>query len=245
MRVLVSGGNGAVGGPIVSELIASGHDVVVYDRTANGAHPDATTIVGDVCDQAELAAAASTCDAGIHLAALSGEAEPREILNVNVIGAYNFFHAGLSAGLSGVVLASSIPVDPAPVHSSASYHLRASEARDHVYDLSKLLQETVGRDFHRFGLPVLCLRLGHIVHGGAETNLDDATPLAQLTYARGVWVAIEDVVTAFVAAVAKCGQVEEFETLNIVGSVTARDRFDVACAEQRLGLKFRFGFETV
>lgn len=58
LRVLVVGGAGYIGSVTVAELVAAGHEVVVYDNLTTGhrqaVHPNANLIVGDIRDQAAL-----------------------------------------------------------------------------------------------------------------------------------------------------------------------------------------------
>ncbi|GAB3232135.1 NAD-dependent epimerase/dehydratase family protein [Glycomyces halotolerans] len=78
MRVLVTGGAGFIGGPIVEQLVARGDDVVVLDSLA--AHkeppehlPDAVElIVGDLADEATVRRAVDGVDAVCHQAARVG-----------------------------------------------------------------------------------------------------------------------------------------------------------------------------
>jgi UDP-glucose 4-epimerase len=76
MRVLVTGGAGYIGSVVTDELLAAGHDVVVFDNLAKGHRdavaPAATFIHGDLRDPAGIAAiVASRCDAVVHMAASS------------------------------------------------------------------------------------------------------------------------------------------------------------------------------
>jgi len=61
MRVLVTGGAGYIGSVVVSQLVAAGHQVVVYDNLSKGHResvpPLASLVVGDVGDRATLDAA--------------------------------------------------------------------------------------------------------------------------------------------------------------------------------------------
>jgi nucleoside-diphosphate-sugar epimerase len=76
-KVLVTGGAGYVGHVLVPQLLALGHDVVVYDTMWFGAHfaphPKLTVIAGDIRDVAKFSAAVAGCDAVIHLACISND----------------------------------------------------------------------------------------------------------------------------------------------------------------------------
>jgi nucleoside-diphosphate-sugar epimerase len=76
-KVLVTGGAGYVGHALVPQLLALGHDVVVYDTMWFGAHfaphPKLTVIKGDIRDVANFSAAVAGCDAVIHLACISND----------------------------------------------------------------------------------------------------------------------------------------------------------------------------
>ena len=111
-----------------------------------------------------------------------------------------------------------------------------------VYDLTKALQEVLARDFHAHGLPVICIRLGHIVHGKDEMTLDRSKALSEENYCRGGWVALEDVADACASALTIEPSDEAFEILNIVGAAGARARFQVGQAEERLGIKLQYDF---
>jgi nucleoside-diphosphate-sugar epimerase len=76
MRVVVAGATGAVGRPLVEQLVAAGHEVVGITRRADAATPAwSASIVADVLDREALLAAASgvRADAVIHeLTAIRG-----------------------------------------------------------------------------------------------------------------------------------------------------------------------------
>ena len=61
MKVLVTGGAGYIGSVVVSQLVAAGHEVVVYDNLSKGHRPAVSSaarlVVGDVGDRAALDAA--------------------------------------------------------------------------------------------------------------------------------------------------------------------------------------------
>jgi nucleoside-diphosphate-sugar epimerase len=242
MNFLITGGAGDVGIELSKRLGLSGHGVVVYDLKNAGLLSGVQFFEGDVRDFKRLALAAEGCDSGIHLATSGGASGAENIISVNVLGVTGFLAAGRKARFRNSVVASSAPVHLAPSELDNDILLRTSGGDDHVYDLTKTLQEVIARDFHSHGLPTLCLRFGHIVRGEEEMNLERSIFLKDEDYCRGGWVALEDVVDACVAALEMAPATATFEVLNIVGARGARDRFNVAAAENRLGIKLRYDF---
>ncbi|MEU4192309.1 NAD-dependent epimerase/dehydratase family protein [Kribbella sp. NPDC026611] len=77
MRVLLTGGAGFIGRHVEDQLVAGGHEVVVYDSFRPDVHaqrpePRPGLIVGDVRDRETLASALHGIDTVIHLAAKVG-----------------------------------------------------------------------------------------------------------------------------------------------------------------------------
>jgi len=76
-KVLVTGGAGYVGHVLVPQLLALGHDVVVYDTLWFGAkfapHPRLRVVKGDIRDIPKFAQALAGRDAVIHLACISND----------------------------------------------------------------------------------------------------------------------------------------------------------------------------
>lgn len=240
MKVLVTGSSSKIGQCLAEALLEEGQDVVAFDRQPSAIeHERLVSVQGDVRDFSALAALSADCDAGIHLAVLAGESEQMELLSVNVLGAYAFLRASSEAGFRHCVLASSAPVHLAPGAFDLGL-INVSRDAD-LYDLSKNLQELIAQDFQLHGLPVQCLRFGHVVYGERKLNLDAPIPLDQLEYCRGGWVALEDVVDSCVAAL-KCEPESKFRIYNLVGSRSGRDRFDVAATEKHLGVRLRYDF---
>src|SRR3954468_10272194 len=96
MRILVTGGAGYIGSVITEELVAGGHEVVVFDNLVKG-HRDAvvegaTLFQGDVLDGEALRRAfrAHRVEAVVHMAAdsLVGESvtDPARYYRTNVAG---------------------------------------------------------------------------------------------------------------------------------------------------------------
>ncbi len=242
MKVLVTGANSEVGIAVSNRLLASGHSIVAYDLNGGKVPHDVRFVEGDVRNFTQLMAASTGCDAGVHLAARANDSSAAEIMSVNVIGAYQFLAAAKKANFRNAIIASSAPVHLEPSDRDCGCLLRTSIEDDHAYDLSKALQETIGRDYHAHGLPVLCVRFGHIVLGEQEKTLDGAKALEDETYCRGGWVALEDIAGACAAALAIEPSRDHFEVLNIVGARSARAHFRVADAEARLGFALQYDF---
>jgi nucleoside-diphosphate-sugar epimerase len=241
MKVLVTGASGAIGLAVAERLVSANFEVVAYDCVRSELPDGVRLIEGDVRDFARLAEAATGCEAGIHLAAVADGATVSDILSVNALGAYGFLAAAKKAGFRRAIVAGS-----APVHLPASDRDNSfpppSDGEDHVYDLSKALQEVIADDFRSHGLSVLCLRFGHVVRGGEETNLEGSLALKDEHYCRGGWVALEDIAEACLAGLALEPSEDALEILSIVGAKGARTRFRVASAESRLGIALRYDF---
>ena len=76
MRLLVTGGSGFIGSHVADKAIAAGHDVVVLDTRESPYGVE--TILGDVTDLDDVAAAARGVDAIVHLAAMADVNEVTE-----------------------------------------------------------------------------------------------------------------------------------------------------------------------
>jgi nucleoside-diphosphate-sugar epimerase len=241
MKVLVTGACGRIGLAVTEKLVSANYEVVAYDRVGSELPDGASLIEGDVRDFARMTEAARGCEAGIHLAAVADGATVSDILSINALGAYGFLAAAREAGFRRTVVAGSAPVHLPPSDRDNSFP-PPSDGENHVYDLSKALQEVIASDFHSHGLAVLCLRFGHIVRGEEETNIEGSLALREEQYCRGGWVALEDIAEACLASLALQPSEDALEILNIVGARGARERFRVASAENRLGITLRYDF---
>ena len=116
-RVLVTGGSGFVGANLVSTLLKRGHTVRSFDRVPSplAAHPNLQTVIGDITDTTDVAAAVADTDTIFHTAAIidlmggaSVTAEYRErSFAVNVEGTKNLVHAAQAAGTQRFVYTAS------------------------------------------------------------------------------------------------------------------------------------------
>lgn len=104
-RILVTGGAGFIGSHLTTELVNSGHDVIVLDNLLRGNKiPKAilkkiTFIKGSVTDKDIVFQAAKGCDYIYHLAAILGvdvvADNPTETMEVEVVGMMNVGDAAL------------------------------------------------------------------------------------------------------------------------------------------------------
>lgn len=177
LRVFVTGGAGFVGSTLVSDLLAEGHTVAIYDNFSVGRPPlpaDRLTVIdGDIRDEARLHAALrdEAPAAVIHLAALHYipycDAHPVDTMHVNVVGTQALLEACAKAGVERFVFASS-----AAVYGISSAPHREDQTPDpqDIYGLSKSVGEQQVAAFHRrTGIPCTIARLFN-VFGRGETN---------------------------------------------------------------------------
>jgi nucleoside-diphosphate-sugar epimerase len=168
MRVLITGGNGAVGKAVVARLASHGHAVKVIGRSSGVEIPGAAYESVDINDFARLRAATRGFDAIVHLAAVPNPAAESsdKVFEANAQGTFNLYKAAEEEGIRRVVQASSINalgvfygLKPAPIH-----YLPVDEAHpcvsSDVYSFSKHVIEEIG-DYYwrRAGISGVALRL--------------------------------------------------------------------------------------
>lgn len=116
-RVLVTGGSGFVGANLVTELLSRGLEVRSFDRAPSPLpdHPKLQTIVGDITNTDDVAAAVTDVDTVIHTAAIidlmggasvTDEYRQRSFA-VNVGGTENLVRASQAAGVDRFVYTAS------------------------------------------------------------------------------------------------------------------------------------------
>ncbi len=172
MKVLVTGGAGYIGSITTTELLAAGHDVVVFDNLYQGhraAVPAAATFVqGDLANPAEIAALfaqhsppASPFDGILHFASytLVGESmqQPLLYLRDNFVNAANLLEQAVQHNVTRFILSSTanlfgiperVPIDEAVPLNPGS-----------PYGESKFFIERMLHWFHEiYGLRYACLR---------------------------------------------------------------------------------------
>jgi len=147
MRVAVTGGSGVVGGPVISHLVASGHEVVALARTAAakekvarlGARPSR----GDVLDPDSVRALVAGADWVFHVAGVNEmcSANSRLMMRVNVDGTRNVADACRRKGVDRLIHTSSavaLGEAAGEIGSESTRHRGPYRSR---YEESKVLAE--------------------------------------------------------------------------------------------------------
>ena len=107
LNVLVTGSTGGVGKWVCRELAARGHRVRGFDIRPSEDPKD--TVVGSLVVAADIDAAMAGMDTLIHLAATPDEADfMTKLLPNNIIGLYNVVESARRAGITRMILASSV-----------------------------------------------------------------------------------------------------------------------------------------
>lgn len=181
MRVLVTGGSGAIGRHVAEEFVREGSSVISLDLRLPD-HPlggDVTDVVSDVRDGAALTRVLLEHEVSVvvHLAAalpVLANGDPDLAMDINVRGSQAVVEACRTAGTTGLVHFSSKAVygRPRPPHSHPWYvpvpEWAPRQPADH-YGISELAGEATVRSLaeeHR--LPTLILRLGSTFGAGKE-----------------------------------------------------------------------------
>ena len=98
MKVLVTGGGGFLGSAICRQLLALGHEVIAYQRSACAEleKPGARVVQGDITDAKLLNSTLKAVDAVIHTAAKAGlSLSYDDYFRPNVTGTDNIINACL------------------------------------------------------------------------------------------------------------------------------------------------------
>jgi UDP-glucose 4-epimerase len=157
--VLVTGGAGLIGSHIVDLLVDEGvGEIRVLDNLMRGRRDNLAGaekrrairfIRGDVRDRAAVADAVAGCDYVFHQAAvritLCAE-QPRECMDVLVMGTFNVFEAAAAAKVKKIVYASSASVyGGADVFPTSEHHHPYNNRT--LYGSAKLMNEGIARHF--------------------------------------------------------------------------------------------------
>ena len=131
MTVLVTGGTGVVGTPVVRYLVEAGREVRGMARSEGSASllagMGATPVSGDIGDPDSLAKAVAGCEVVYHIAGRVSfcPRNPQRLYEVNVEGTRNVVRAARRAGIRRLVHTSSVVAlgeKPGTVGSEATSH---------------------------------------------------------------------------------------------------------------------------
>lgn len=162
--VLVTGSSGEIGSAFSREA-ARRYDLRLLVRPGDAKAADirefGTVVEGDLADLDRMKAFCTGIDTIVHLAA---EPDPSavwsDLLESNIIGAYNLFVAAKAAGCRRVVFASSI-------HAVSGYptevQVKTTEPVNpgDLYGVTKCFGEALGRYMaEQEGVSVICIRIG-------------------------------------------------------------------------------------
>jgi uronate dehydrogenase len=162
-RLLVTGGDGAVGRQIRSHLLHAGYALRLYgNMPAESLSRGEEEVVADIRDMDTLIAAMEGCDGVIHLAAASSDVSWPQQLQHNVEGGVALFEAAKNAGLPRVIYASS--------HHVVGMYPRVRQVSpldpmrpDSRYAAAKAFGELLGSLYaDKHGLRVLAIRIGWV-----------------------------------------------------------------------------------
>lgn len=143
MKIGLTGGAGFLGGHVIEELVAGGHQVIVFDHRGrldpqilspmDYYDRDAVSVMlGDVRDATAVTELAAHVDGIIHLAAVLGTQEtiqnPGPSAEINILGSLNVFEAANQYGLP--VVYAGVGNHWMRDHGTGSYTISKSAAED-------------------------------------------------------------------------------------------------------------------
>lgn len=186
--VLVTGGNGFIGGNLVAALVGAGAHVValVRDLRPRGTlrlfrlEDHITVVFGSATDETVVARAIAQYRVQdcFHLAAQAlvsaARNSPADTFDSNVRGTWTVLEACRRGGVERIVVASS---DKAYGPSAHLPYVESHPLLAHApYDTSKACTDLIARSFHHtFGLPIAVTRCAN-VYGPGDVNISRLVP---------------------------------------------------------------------
>ncbi|MDE0033540.1 MAG: NAD(P)-dependent oxidoreductase [Deltaproteobacteria bacterium] len=212
MKILVTGGLGKVGGPVVEELLGGGHEVTVLDRLPGPRDGGGGRyLVGEIQDLGQVIEAAAGTDAIVHLAAVHNPhvAPTNVVFDTNVTGTFNAHHAAFRLGIPRVVSTSSnaavgwaysegaflpdyLPIDE-------EHPLRPIDP----YGLSKQIGETIARSYSLKGVETVVIRPSGVITPEALDEIRRTGGREPEGWREYSYIDVRDLAVAFRLAVEK------------------------------------------
>lgn len=174
MNVLVTGGGGFLGSAICRQLLARGHTVTAYQRSATNKLEKlgARIVQGDISDLKALNSASKDVDAVIHTAAKAGlSVRYNDFFRPNVIGTKNVIDVCLHNNIRKLVFTSS----PSVTHSDGDIEggdesLPYAKSYNSPYPATKALAEQQVMAANGLELHTVSLR-PHLIWGPGDNHL--------------------------------------------------------------------------
>jgi len=182
LRVLLTGASGYIGSYTTRALVDAGHTPRLLVRSpdrlttkldalgVDARHVE--TVVGDMTDEAAVAAAAEGCDAAIHAAAaveIFSRGDAERTVEINVSGTRNVIEAALAVGCDPIVHVSSIAVFGTSGPRVITADLPPMTDVANPYARAKALTEEFARTCQAEGKPVVIV-YPHGVTGPAAAD---------------------------------------------------------------------------
>jgi uronate dehydrogenase len=229
-RILVTGASGAIGTPVCRHLQERGHRVRGF---ALEAHPDLEdSVVGDLSDFDAVRAAVAGMDSVIHLGAYPDDADfVEELLEPNVRGLYHVCAAAVEAGVTRLVLASSLQVISG-IHKEGVIGIDDGAAPVNHYALTKVWAEQMGRMYARVhNLSVILARIGWF-----PRNTGEALRLAAYRRGPSVYLSHTDAARFFERCIESAVPAPgEAVTLFAISRPAGERRLDMRASREMVG----------
>lgn len=232
-NVLVTGSAGTVGRVATTALLARGHRVRGFDRSASPGLEDQVT--GTLADPEAIRKAMSGCSVVIHLAATPDQADyVSDLVPNNLVGPYNILEAARDEGVARVVLASTIRVGK--LHDWDRQVVRVADglAPHDMYSFTKAAAEVMGEMYARLhGMTILCARFGWVVRNPEEVKMQ-----AQGAWPNGILLSQDDCGRYLVAcseASLKFPTLNRFAAMFVTSKPADRAAVDLTEARQVVG----------
>lgn len=164
MKILVTGGNGFIGLPLVEALLKHGHNVRILDlKQPSIQHKNLEFVNKSIMD--DIRGVIKGCDMVYHLAAVLGvehtDKRPLETIRINLEGSVNVFKSAVESGVKNLVYASSSEVYGNP----RELPIREESVKGPVstYGVSKLAAEIYAQAYNQeFGANIKIVRFFNV-----------------------------------------------------------------------------------